>query len=153
MKNLCPLRMKELLNHSYTAIAEDEPAMVKTDAKFHQWVEIMIKMETISSKEVLFTKSKNSSVENAPKVNSDTESEYDNQKPLPPLPKLSREEPVGTSIDVIPPTDLTQTSTLSDKTKQVNKKEASVKASKKRAQTKSPFVSNPSLDKKADSST
>nr|GEY35952.1 reverse transcriptase domain-containing protein [Tanacetum cinerariifolium]GEY37264.1 reverse transcriptase domain-containing protein [Tanacetum cinerariifolium] len=74
--------------------------------------------ETSSSKEVLFTKSENSSTQNVGEITSNTKSDYDNPKPLPPLPKLSRAEPLSTSKDVIPYATLVQTSTIPDKTKQ-----------------------------------
>ncbi|GJW88386.1 hypothetical protein Tco_0163726 [Tanacetum coccineum] len=109
--------------------------------------------ETSSSKEVLFTKSENSSSKIAPEITSSTESDCDNQEPLPPIAKLSGAKPNGTSNDVIPLANLTQTSFVSDKTKQVNAKESSVKAIKKKAQTKSTSDPDPSPNKKADSST
>ncbi|GJV99555.1 hypothetical protein Tco_1554807 [Tanacetum coccineum] len=52
--------------------------------------------ETSSSKEVLFTKSENSSSKIAPEITSNTESDCDNQEPLPPLAKLSWAKPNGT---------------------------------------------------------
>ncbi|GKA93897.1 retrovirus-related pol polyprotein from transposon TNT 1-94 [Tanacetum coccineum] len=109
--------------------------------------------ETISSKEVVFTKEEKSPSDIVPEVTFDTASECYNQEPLPPFPKLSGAEPIGTSNDVIPHVDLIQTSTVSNKTKHVTKKESSVKAIKKKAQTKSPSVLDPCHDKKADSST
>ncbi|GJT13736.1 hypothetical protein Tco_0860778, partial [Tanacetum coccineum] len=108
--------------------------------------------EIISSKEVVFTKEEKSPSETVPEITSDSELEYDNHKPLSPLSKLSRAETIGTSTDVTPPVDLTQTLTISDKTKQVDK-ESSVKVIKKKTQTKSPSVPDPSLVKKADLST
>ncbi|GKA30423.1 hypothetical protein Tco_0716728 [Tanacetum coccineum] len=72
------------------------------------------KKETISSKEIMFTKEENSPSKTVPKVTFDTEFECYNQEPLPPLPKLSGAEPIGTSIDVIPPADLTQAYTILD---------------------------------------
>ncbi|GKD08997.1 hypothetical protein Tco_1188682 [Tanacetum coccineum] len=74
------------------------------------------------------------------------------KEPLPPLPKLSRAEPLCTSKDVIPPAASVQTSTVPDKIKQVTEKEPSVKAIKKKAQTKSRAVPDPSPNKKSDSS-
>ncbi|GKC53995.1 retrovirus-related pol polyprotein from transposon TNT 1-94 [Tanacetum coccineum] len=106
-----------------------------------------------SSKEVLFTKSENSYSKIAPEITSDTESDCDNQEPLPPVPKLSGTEHNGTSNDVIPLANLTQTSTVSDKTIQVSAKESLVKAIKKKAQIKSTSDPDPSPNKKADSST
>ncbi|GJX41616.1 probable LRR receptor-like serine/threonine-protein kinase [Tanacetum coccineum] len=94
--------------------------------------------ETVSLKEIVFTKGENAPSKTAPEVTSNTESECDNQEPLPPLPKPLGAEPIGTS---------------NDKTKQVTKKESSVKATKKKAHTKSPSVPDPSPNKKVDSST
>ncbi|GKA10042.1 hypothetical protein Tco_0689475 [Tanacetum coccineum] len=48
------------------------------------------KKETISSKEVVFTKVDEYPSETVPEITSDSESECDNQEPLPPLHKLSR---------------------------------------------------------------
>ncbi|GJW83405.1 hypothetical protein Tco_0156550 [Tanacetum coccineum] len=48
------------------------------------------KKETISSKEVVFTNVDESPSETVLEITSDSESEYDNQEPLPPLYKLSR---------------------------------------------------------------
>ncbi|GJX78237.1 hypothetical protein Tco_0325048, partial [Tanacetum coccineum] len=62
--------------------------------------------ETSSSKEVLFTKGENSPFETSPDVTFDAEFVDDNQKPLPPLPKLLGADPIGTSNDVIPPVAL-----------------------------------------------
>ncbi|GJZ51628.1 hypothetical protein Tco_0606143, partial [Tanacetum coccineum] len=143
---------------AFMAIAEDEQAVGKADARSGQWVEITMKRrgkrkETNSLKEIMFTTEEKSPTETAPKVTSNTGSECDNQEPLPPLPKLSGAESIGTSNDVIPLADLTQTSTVFDKTKQATKKESSVKAIKKKTQTKSPFVLGSSPDNKADSST
>nr|GEY44285.1 hypothetical protein [Tanacetum cinerariifolium] len=74
-------------------------------------------------------------------------------EPLPPLAKLLGVDPIGTSNDVTPPADLIQTSTVPDNTKLLIIKESFVKTIKKKAQTKSPSVPDPSPDKKADSST
>ncbi|GJZ83577.1 hypothetical protein Tco_0648750 [Tanacetum coccineum] len=111
------------------------------------------RMETISSKEIVFSKGENSSSEIVPEVTSDTKSEYDNQEPLPPLLKFIRDEPIGTSNDVTPLAHLVQTSKVFDKIKQVTEKESLVKPTKKKTQTMSPSVPDPSPDKKADSST
>ncbi|GJS65353.1 zinc knuckle CX2CX4HX4C containing protein [Tanacetum coccineum] len=75
------------------------------------------------------------------------------REPLPPLLKILGAKPIGTSMDITPPADLVQTSTVSDKTKQVTENESLVKATKKKAQTKSPTVPDLSPDKKANSST
>ncbi|GJW38435.1 retrovirus-related pol polyprotein from transposon TNT 1-94 [Tanacetum coccineum] len=111
------------------------------------------RMETISSKEIVFSKGENSSSEIVPEVTSDTKSEYDNQEPPPPLLKFTRDEPIGTSNDVTPLADLVQTSKVFDKIKQVTEKESLVNPTKKKTQTMSPSVPDPSPDKKADSST
>ncbi|GKB45731.1 retrovirus-related pol polyprotein from transposon TNT 1-94, partial [Tanacetum coccineum] len=89
--------------------------------------------ETISSKDVMFFKGEKYPFETAYNSTSNTESVNDNQDPLPPLPKLLGAELVGTSNDVIPPTNLIQTSTISDKTKQVTEKESLIKYVKKKA--------------------
>ncbi|GJW31991.1 hypothetical protein Tco_0052023 [Tanacetum coccineum] len=60
---------------AFMAIVEDEPSVGKADARSGQWVEITMK-------------------KTAPEITSDFESECDNQDPLPPLPKLSRLEPI-----------------------------------------------------------
>ncbi|GJT45435.1 retrovirus-related pol polyprotein from transposon TNT 1-94 [Tanacetum coccineum] len=93
--------------------------------------------EIISSKEVVFTKADESPSKTVPEITYDSESECENHEPLPLLPKL-----LGA-----------QTSTVSDKTKQVADKESSVKVIKKKAQTKSPSVTDHSPVNKADSST
>ncbi|GKG05813.1 hypothetical protein Tco_0325899, partial [Tanacetum coccineum] len=49
--------------------------------------------ETISSKEVVFTKADESPSKTVPEITSNSESECDNQEPLPPFPKLSWAEP------------------------------------------------------------
>ncbi|GKE67700.1 hypothetical protein Tco_1521861 [Tanacetum coccineum] len=90
--------------------------------------------EIISSEEIMFTKEEKYPTKTIPKVTSNIESECDSQEPLPPVPKLSGAEPIGTSNDV-------------------TKKESSVKAIKKKAQTKSHSFPDPSHDKKADLST
>ncbi|GJV63823.1 putative reverse transcriptase domain-containing protein [Tanacetum coccineum] len=74
-------------------------------------------------------------------------------EPLPPLPKLLRAKPIGTSKDVIPSAASVQTITIHDKTKKVTEKEPSIKASKKKAQTKTPVILDPIPNKKVDSST
>ncbi|GKC57857.1 retrovirus-related pol polyprotein from transposon TNT 1-94, partial [Tanacetum coccineum] len=91
--------------------------------------------------------------ETALEITSDSESECDNQDPLPPFPKLPWVEPIGTSNDEIPLTDLTLTLIVPKKTKQVTNKVSSVNVAKKKTQIMSPFVLDPCLEKKADSST
>ncbi|GJR51731.1 retrovirus-related pol polyprotein from transposon TNT 1-94 [Tanacetum coccineum] len=81
--------------------------------------------ETISSNEVVFTKVDESPLETILEITSDSESECENQEPLPPLLKLLGAEPIELSVKVI----------------------------KRKAQTKSPFVSDSSPVKKADLST
>nr|GEU57991.1 putative reverse transcriptase domain-containing protein [Tanacetum cinerariifolium] len=46
------------------------------------------------SKEIIFTKADESSSELAPEITPDSKSEYDTQEPLPPLPKLIRQNPL-----------------------------------------------------------
>ncbi|GJR56794.1 retrovirus-related pol polyprotein from transposon TNT 1-94 [Tanacetum coccineum] len=83
--------------------------------------------DAVSIKEVLFTKADESPSETLLKITSESESECDNQEPLPPLPMLSGVEHIGTLKDVITLTNLTQTSSVSKKTKKVPDKESSVK--------------------------
>ncbi|GKB69688.1 retrovirus-related pol polyprotein from transposon TNT 1-94 [Tanacetum coccineum] len=108
---------------------------------------------TISLKEVVFTKADESPSEAALVITSDTESEYANQEPLPPLPKLLRVESNGTSNDVIYLVDLTLATAVPKNTKQATNKVSSVNVTKKKTHTKSPVVPDPCHDKKADSST
>nr|GEV11878.1 hypothetical protein [Tanacetum cinerariifolium] len=63
--------------------------------------------EKISSKEVVFTNTDESSSVLAPKITFDSESECDSQEPLPPLPKLIGAAPSGTSESLIVLSDLT----------------------------------------------
>nr|GEW77159.1 hypothetical protein [Tanacetum cinerariifolium] len=58
--------------------------------------------DTISSKEVLFTKAYESPSKIALEITSNSKSECENLEPLPPLPTLLRVEPNGTSSDVSP---------------------------------------------------
>nr|GFB40195.1 hypothetical protein [Tanacetum cinerariifolium] len=144
----------------FMATTKDETVVRKADTRSGQWVEITMKKEGEGKGRKQFPQIKFFSPRQMSIhlilpliITFDYESECDNQDPLPPIPKLSRAEPIGTSTDVIPPADLTQTSTVSDKTKQVVDKESSVKVIKKKAQNKSPSVHDPCLAKKADSST
>ncbi|GJV01360.1 hypothetical protein Tco_1334929 [Tanacetum coccineum] len=111
------------------------------------------KKEIIFSKEVVFTKADASLSETALEITSDSEFECDNQEPLPLLPKLSGAEPAGTSTDVISLADLILTTVVPKRTKQANDKVSSINVTKKKNQTKSPYVPDPCPDKKADSST
>ncbi|GJV16325.1 hypothetical protein Tco_1361648 [Tanacetum coccineum] len=168
---------------AFMAIIKDESFVGKADARSGQWVEIIMKKtsskvtldqlltdqfpgnivptlgrrgkrkETISSKEIVFTKADESPAETTPEITSDSESEYDEQEPLPLLPKLSRAEPIGTSSDVLTLADLTQTPAVSKEFKKVTDKNTADKASKKKALTVSPFVPNPIPIKKDDSPT
>nr|GEV62478.1 reverse transcriptase domain-containing protein [Tanacetum cinerariifolium] len=138
-------------------------ASPKTSTEIHQFLvpgDIVHALEgrgkrknAISLKEVVFTKEEKSPFHTFLEITSDSECECDNQEPLPPLPKLSRVNPIGTSANVIPPADLTQTSPASEKTKQVVDKEPSVKIIKKKAQTKPSYVLDTSPVKKSNSST
>nr|GEZ42389.1 retrovirus-related Pol polyprotein from transposon TNT 1-94 [Tanacetum cinerariifolium] len=73
--------------------------------------------ETISPKEVLFSKADESPSKTAPEITSDSKSECDNQEPLPHLPKLLGVVPIGILADIISIADLTYTLIVSDKTK------------------------------------
>ncbi|GJX13059.1 retrovirus-related pol polyprotein from transposon TNT 1-94 [Tanacetum coccineum] len=63
--------------------------------------------EKISSKEVVLTKTDESSYVLTPEITSDSESECDSQEPLLPLPKLIGAAPSGTSENLIYLSDLT----------------------------------------------
>nr|GEU60895.1 retrovirus-related Pol polyprotein from transposon TNT 1-94 [Tanacetum cinerariifolium] len=127
----------------YMAIAKDEPS-VRNRGK---------KKDTISSKEVLFSKATESPSETIPEITSDSESECDNQEPLPPLPKLIKVESIGKSTDVLTLAYLTQNPVVSEEIKKVPDKRSAIKSPKKKAQTVSPSAPDPIPVKKADSST
>ncbi|GKC82984.1 hypothetical protein Tco_1138701 [Tanacetum coccineum] len=111
------------------------------------------KKDTISSKELLFSKAAESPSETVPEPTSNSKSECGNLEPLPPLLKLTRAEPIGTSADVLTLIDLTLTPAIYEEIKKVLGKRSTVKALKKKAQTISPSTPDPILIKKADSST
>ncbi|GJS44802.1 reverse transcriptase domain-containing protein [Tanacetum coccineum] len=111
------------------------------------------KKDTISSKEVLFSKAAESSSETAPEITSDSESDCDIQEPLPPLPKLLGVGPNDSSKDEISLADLTLTLTVSDEIKKVPDKRSAVNVLKKKAQPATSTIPDRSLAKKADSST
>ncbi|GJY57120.1 hypothetical protein Tco_0456235 [Tanacetum coccineum] len=75
------------------------------------------KKEAISPKKVVFTKADESPSEIAPKITLYSKSECDNQEPLPPILKLSRVEPSGTSNVVVSLTELSLTTAISEETK------------------------------------
>ncbi|GJT39132.1 hypothetical protein Tco_0938997 [Tanacetum coccineum] len=105
----------ELIDLKYTKVQnltlQHEIARLNVDNESLQDKVSDLKKETISSKDVVFTKGENSASETSLNVTSDTESVSDNQQPLPPSPKLLGAELIGTSKDVISSADLTQTST------------------------------------------
>ncbi|GJZ76782.1 hypothetical protein Tco_0641454 [Tanacetum coccineum] len=68
----------------------------------------------ISSKEVLFSKATESPFKTILEITSDSESECDNLEPLPPFPKLTRVEPIGTSAGVLTLANLTLTPAVSE---------------------------------------
>nr|GEV76983.1 hypothetical protein [Tanacetum cinerariifolium] len=107
---------------AFMAITEDEPAEGKANAICGERGK---RKETISSKEVVFTKKDVSLSEIIYEITSNSKSECENQEPLPPLTKLLGSEPIESLVKVI----------------------------MKKTQTKSPSVPDPSLVKKANSST
>ncbi|GKD79605.1 hypothetical protein Tco_1342226 [Tanacetum coccineum] len=111
------------------------------------------KRNTISSKEVLFSKTVESPSETASEITSDFESECDIQDPLPPLPKLLGAWPRDSLKDNISLADLTLTETICDEIKNISDKRSAVKALKKKAQPATSTIPNLSPNKKADSST
>ncbi|GJV60958.1 hypothetical protein Tco_1467058 [Tanacetum coccineum] len=110
---------------AFMSIAEDEPSVGKADARSRQWVDITMKKtcskvtlnqllsekipsnnvkalggrgkrkEKLSSKEVIFIKADESSSMPFSEITSDSESNYETQVPLPPLPKLIGAAPVA----------------------------------------------------------
>nr|GEV75872.1 hypothetical protein [Tanacetum cinerariifolium] len=107
------------------------------------------KNDTISSKEVFFSKVVESSSETAPEITSDSESDCDFQKPLPPFLKLLGAEP-NYEIYLA---DLTLNRTISGEIKKVPDKRLAVNVLKKKAPPTTSTVPDLSLVKKADSST
>nr|GEU55429.1 retrovirus-related Pol polyprotein from transposon TNT 1-94 [Tanacetum cinerariifolium] len=114
--------------------------------------------EKISSKEVVFTKADESSSTLAPEFTSDSESKCDSQEPLPPLPKLIRAAPFGTSESLISlfnlafnMADLTLDTPEPMKTRTPTKVSPAYVIKKKTK--KIPSGSKPCSNKKADSST
>ncbi|GJY24476.1 retrovirus-related pol polyprotein from transposon TNT 1-94, partial [Tanacetum coccineum] len=75
------------------------------------------KKEKKYSKEVVFTKGDISPSKASTNVTFDNKSEDDNQEPLPPFRKLSRDEPISTSKDVTSLVVLVQAAIVSNKTK------------------------------------
>ncbi|GJZ21697.1 hypothetical protein Tco_0558736 [Tanacetum coccineum] len=113
--------------------------------------------EKISSKEVVFTKADESSSVLTPEITSDSESECVSQEPLPPFPKLIGAAPSGTSESLISLSDLTlNMANLTLDTPVPKKTRPSIKVSPayviKKKTEKSPAVSKPCSNKKADSS-
>ncbi|GJW34652.1 hypothetical protein Tco_0057572 [Tanacetum coccineum] len=111
------------------------------------------KKDIISSKEVLFSKATESPSETILKISSNSESKCDNLELFPPLPKLTRVEPIGTSVDVLTLSDLTLTPAVFEELKKFPDKKSAIKALKKKTQTMSPSVLYPIPFKKANSST
>ncbi|GKB09286.1 retrovirus-related pol polyprotein from transposon TNT 1-94 [Tanacetum coccineum] len=109
--------------------------------------------ETISSKEVVFTKADESLSETTHEITSDSKSECEVQESLSPLFKLSGAEPIGASADVITLVDLTQTPAISEEIKKALDKRSAIKDPKQKAQTMSPSIPDPIYVKKAESST
>ncbi|GJX57638.1 hypothetical protein Tco_0287535 [Tanacetum coccineum] len=107
---------------AFMTIAKDEPAVGKTDARSVPGNIVRTlggrgkQKDTTSSKDVVFIKAKDSPIENSPECAPDNKSVNDNQEPLPFLPKLSGAEPIGKSKGVTSTIDLTQASTVFEKT-------------------------------------
>nr|GEW75275.1 retrovirus-related Pol polyprotein from transposon TNT 1-94 [Tanacetum cinerariifolium] len=114
--------------------------------------------EKISSKEAVFTKANESSSMLTPEITSDSESECDSQKPLPPHPKLIGAAPSGTSESLISLSNLTLNMVdLTLDTLVPKKTIPSVKVSPvyviKKKKEKYPTIPKPCFDKNIDSST
>ncbi|GJW93368.1 hypothetical protein Tco_0173040 [Tanacetum coccineum] len=102
----------------FMAIAKDEPFVGKADVRSGQWVDIIMKnihrlfsmTDGDERKHVLdYTHVDIYYVEDQRKIliTSDSESEYETQEPLPPLPKLIGAAPAGSSDSLFSLADLT----------------------------------------------
>ncbi|GKE00164.1 hypothetical protein Tco_1388147, partial [Tanacetum coccineum] len=140
---------------AFMAIAKEEPSVRKNDANEKGRLEEKLaqRKNTISLKEVLFSKAAESLSETALEITSDSESECDIHEPLPHLSKLLGAEPNDTSKDEIFLADLTLTPTVSKEIKKVPAKRSTIKVLKKKDQPVTSSVPDLSLVKKADSST
>ncbi|GJV60037.1 hypothetical protein Tco_1466137 [Tanacetum coccineum] len=123
---------------AFMAIVDDEPA-TSSKVSFDQLITKQIpgniihalggrgiQKDSTSFKDAIFIKAEDSPIENSYECASDDEFANDNQEPLRALPKISRVEPIGTSKGITSAIHLTQTSTISEKTKQVSKKECDI---------------------------
>nr|GEY53784.1 retrovirus-related Pol polyprotein from transposon TNT 1-94 [Tanacetum cinerariifolium] len=135
---------------AFISIIEEEPSVGKNDARSGGRGR---KKDSISSKEVLFSKTTESSSKAILKITSDSKSECGNLEPLPPLPKLTKAEPIGTSANVLTLVNVSLTLTVFEDIRKVPEKRSAIKAPKEKAQTMSPSAFDPIPVKKADSST
>ncbi|GKA26577.1 hypothetical protein Tco_0712686, partial [Tanacetum coccineum] len=122
---------------AFMAIAEDEPAVGKGDARLDEISNLKKVIEKWTSSRVtldqlLTEQAAESPSETVPKLTSDSKSECDNPEPLPSLPKLLKAEP---------------------KIKKVPDKRLAIKVIKKKAQPMTSSVLDLSLVKKIESST
>ncbi|GJT22174.1 retrovirus-related pol polyprotein from transposon TNT 1-94 [Tanacetum coccineum] len=122
---------------AFMAIAEDEPAVGKGDARLDEISNLKKVIEKWTSSRVtldqlLTEQAVESPSETVPKLTSDSKSECDNPEPLPSLPKLLEAEP---------------------KIKKVPDKRLAIKVIKKKAQPMTSSVLDLSLVKKIESST
>nr|GEX33604.1 hypothetical protein [Tanacetum cinerariifolium] len=147
---------------AFMVIVKDEPVVGKDDARSdYTYVDLYYvedqRKKLLSGrrkrKETISSKVNESPSKTIPEIASNFESKCENQELLHPLPNLSRATPIGTSNNVIPLVVLNQTTTVPEKAKKVVDKELVVKIVKKNDQTKSTFIPDPILVKKADSST
>ncbi|GJX18676.1 retrovirus-related pol polyprotein from transposon TNT 1-94 [Tanacetum coccineum] len=112
-----------------------------------------MRKENNFSKEVLFSKADVSTSEFAPIITSDSKDNSDIQKPLPPLPKLTRVDPSGASKSLISLSDLTANMvdlTLNNASKEMKKSSNKVSqtyVNKKKTKTQHPAVQNSCPDK------
>ncbi|GJX45057.1 hypothetical protein Tco_0261733 [Tanacetum coccineum] len=114
--------------------------------------------EKISSKEVIFMKADESSYVLKPEITFDSESECNNHEPPPPLSKLIKAKPTGTSKSLISLADLTLNmadvtlnTNVPKKVKQTSNKVSPAYVIKTKTETKAPSVLESCSDKKADS--
>nr|GEV53425.1 retrovirus-related Pol polyprotein from transposon TNT 1-94 [Tanacetum cinerariifolium] len=86
---------------AFMAIAEDEPSVGKVPSNIVKALGGKGKKKENNTKEVVFAKDNESSSESAPMITSDSEDDYDNQEPLPTLPKLVGAKPSVSQTYVI----------------------------------------------------
>ncbi|GJZ21399.1 hypothetical protein Tco_0558438 [Tanacetum coccineum] len=105
-----------VLHHEITRInLENEyPKDEISDLKkvIEKWTSSKVTLDQLLTEQILGNI--NSPSDTTPEVTYDTESEYDNQEPLPPLSKLLRAEPMESSVKIIKKKAQTKTPSVPD---------------------------------------